>query len=355
MTSTITEQRAPAELAREWQAMRTERPVRARDAAALLGVSECELVASAVGERATRLAGDFRELVRDVGPLGDVMALTRNHACVHEKTGPYVNVSWDGHVGLALGEAIDLRLFFMHWKHGYALTEESARGTLRSLQFFDPSGEAVHKIYIKDAQKSAAFDELVATYASADQAPGQTVDESPLPQVDMDDAAIDRDGFRAAWAAMQDTHEFFGILRRFGVSRTQALRLAERQFAHAVQVDAARVLLEDVAGSGAPIMVFVGSRGCIQIHSGAVSRIKVMDEWVNVLDPGFNLHLKQPEVAAAWVVRKPTRDGIVTSVELFDRAGGTIAMFFGQRKPGIAERSIWRETVARLFPAPADA
>jgi putative hemin transport protein len=40
-------------------------------------------------------------------------------------------------------------------------------------------------------------------------------------------------------------------------------------------------------------MVFVGSPGCIQIHSGPVKNIKVMNEWLNVLDPDFNLHVRE--------------------------------------------------------------
>ncbi len=41
-------------------------------------------------------------------------------------------------------------------------------------------------------------------------------------------------------------------------------------------------------------------------------------------------------------------DGVVTSVELLDAAGETIALFFGERKPGKPEREDWRALVAQL-------
>ena len=41
-------------------------------------------------------------------------------------------------------------------------------------------------------------------------------------------------------------------------------------------------------------------------------------------------------------MRKPTADGIVTSVELLDPAGKVIVQFFGARKPGIPENEQWR-------------
>ena len=55
--------------------------------------------------------------------------------------------------------------------------------------------------------------------------------------------------------------------------------------------------------------------------------------------------------AEAWAVRKPTKDGHVTSLEAYDKNGEMIIQFFGKRKEGFAEREEWRtvmENLARL-------
>ncbi|MDQ3271614.1 MAG: hemin-degrading factor, partial [Pseudomonadota bacterium] len=113
-----------------------------------------------------------------------------------------------------------------------------------------------------------------------------------------------------------------------------------------------RQLLDEASMDGTPIMVFVGSAGCIQIHTGPVKRIEPMvtptTRWINVLDAGFNLHLREDMIKSAWIVEKPTADGVVTSVEVFDGAGELMAMFFGARKPGVPELQAWRDIVARL-------
>ena len=95
-------------------------------------------------------------------------------------------------------------------------------------------------------------------------------------------------------------------------------------------------------------MVFVGNPGIIQIHTGPVARIQTVGEWLNVLDPEFNLHLREDKVAEVWRVEKPTTDGIVTSVEVFDDTGERMATFFGKRKPGEAELESWRDLVKSL-------
>ncbi|HEX2013077.1 MAG TPA: hemin-degrading factor, partial [Roseateles sp.] len=40
--------------------------------------------------------------------------------------------------------------------------------------------------------------------------------------------------------------------------------------------------------------------------------------------------------------------GLVSSLELFDAEGRTIAMLFGERKPGQAERCDWRALLDSL-------
>jgi putative hemin transport protein len=47
-------------------------------------------------------------------------------------------------------------------------------------------------------------------------------------------------------------------------------------------------------------------------------------------------------------VEKPTEDGVVTSLELFDKEGEQIVTFFGARKPGKPELEGWREIISEL-------
>ncbi|WP_261523293.1 hemin-degrading factor [Burkholderia multivorans] len=331
--------------------LKRERRLRNRDAAQALGVSEGEALAAFVGEHVVRLDARFPELFEEMPRLGRVMALTRNDAAVHEKDGAYAQMSHDGPVGLALGD-IDLRIFYRQWASAFAVRDDTPHGPLKSLQFFDAQGHAIHKVYLRAHSDHAEYDAFVARWRAASQQPGLDVAPAAPKKPERADSAIDVVGFRAAWDAMTDTHQFFGITQRFGVSRLQALRLADPQ--HAYPLDAARALrhvLERAAQSGQPIMVFVGNAAMIQIHTGPIANVREVGAWINVLDPGFNLHVREDMIATAWVVKKPTSDGIVTSVELFDRNGEHVALLFGERKPGQPERDDWRALVASLAPA----
>lgn len=349
----------PAELRRRFAEARAAGK-RHKDAAESLALSEGEAIAAHVPAaderlpagslRAARLRGPWIDLLRSLEDCGPLMALTRNASVVHEKTGVYKALSAQGPVGLALGEDIDLRLFFSQWKFGFAVwepaREEGAESQL-SLQFYDANGTAVHKIYPRGQTDLARWHAVAEDFADTTSAPPQFTPAVP-PEPPKPDAEIDVAAFGDAWAAMRDTHEFFGLLRQHGVERQQGLALMEGRFTRRVPATAVRTLLEAAAGDGTPIMVFVGNPGCIQIHTGPVKRIEPMGPWLNVLDPGFNLHLREDHIAGAWVVEKPTDDGTVTSVEVFDAARRLIVQYFGARKPGQPEQTAWRALVAPL-------
>lgn len=337
-----------ADLAARWSRLRGEQPaMRIRDAAATLGVSEAELVALGVGQTATPLVSNWKGILTDLPSVGRVMCLTRNEHCVHERHGRFEDVQVTGPHGLVLGADIDLRLFLGSWKHGFAVREPLKQGERQSLQFFDAAGEAVHKIYATDETDRSAFDALIARYTATAPQPLEVAPHAPE-AADRPDAEIDLAGLRKAWAAMKDTHEFFGMLGKFKVGRVQALRLIGEEFARELPVRALREAVEAAQQTELPIMIFVGSRGCIQIHTGPVKRLVDTHGWFNVLDPDFNMHLRDSGVARVFSVRKPTEDGVVTSIEAFDAQNRNILLMFGARKPGKPELEDWRAIVARI-------
>ncbi|MCG8545180.1 MAG: hemin-degrading factor [Alphaproteobacteria bacterium] len=344
---------AADEINTRYARLRRRKPgIRARNAAAELGIAEVELVAARMGNGVTRLGRDPETILKDVLSLGEVMALTRNDHCVHERHGIYANPSFfrrtSMRTGLFLNPDIDLRLFMIHWSHCFAVAEDGKSGVRKSLQFFDKEGQAVHKIYLTKQSDEPAFDALVARHRWDCQAPSIDIERYAPKPADQPDEEIDWQGLRAAWAALRDTHDFFPMLKKFKVGRGQALRNVGADFAYGVDNSAARRLLEGARDRRCEIMVFVGNRGCIQIHTGRVNKLVEHGPWFNVLDRRFNLHLDESKIAQTWVTRKPTDDGIVTAVEVFNATGDLVVTFFGKRKPGEPELTLWRDIVAEL-------
>lgn len=330
------------------RAARLDQPkLRERDLSDQLGISEAQLLAAHCGQGVTRITADLERIMPQVEKFGDVMALTRNESCVIEKTGKYGTYRSGGHAGMILNEEIDLRMFPKNWVHGFAVEKTLDGGaTRRSLQIFDAAGDAVHKIFLKDISDSAPWESVVAELRAADQDPSLTVSaRQPVDPAkgDPEDAAK----LRTAWDGLTDTHQFQPLMRKLKMNRLGAYRMAGAPYVRKLDTSAVSVLLEKVAGSGLPIMVFVGNMGCIEIHTGRFETLKPMGPWLNILDPRFNLHLRADHIAEVYQVTKSTRRGDAISVEAFGADGLLIAQFFGVlAEPEAAEK--WNALLAEL-------
>jgi len=345
------ESNTASDLKARWLALKAEDPnLRPRDAADKLGVAEVELVAVRCGDGVRRLDQPWGDLIQELPSLGIVMALTRNESAVHEKVGRFDKVSIFQNMGLVLNQDIDLRIFLNHWHSGFAVSEKTRSGIRHSLQFYDVDGSAVHKVYLREDSNHEAFETLVGKYLHADQSTGQRVLPKMNRPAERPDTDIDRVALRDRWLTLQDVHDFHAMLQELGAGRVQSLRLVGDDVAYRVGKESFRAALERAAAAETPVMIFVGSPGAIQIHTGPVRKLKEVGPWYNVLDPGFNLHFRQDRVASAWAIKKSTRDGIVTSLEIFDADDQQIAWMFGKRKPGEPEREDWRALVSAIEP-----
>ena len=335
------------------RAARLDNPkLRERDLASQLGTSEAALQAAHVGLGVTRIAAGPDALVPRLAALGEVMALTRNASAVHEKVGRYDNYQGGQHAAMVLTDDIDLRIFPQHWVHAFAVTRDTDEGPRHSLQVFDAAGDAVHKVFLRDGSDVAAWHALVADLATSDGTQTLTTTPAPAPEGARADPAK-LDILRAEWARMTDTHQFMRLTAKLKYNRLGAYRLVGAPFAQPLSLSAVDDLLAEVAAAGIAVMVFVGNRGCIQIHSGPIKTLRPMGPWQNVMDPRFNLHLRTDHIAEVWLVNKPTKRGDAISVEAFDPEGRHILQIFGQRgeKTDMAELETWNRIAASL-PSP---
>lgn len=328
------------ELANAWQQLKQDNPrLRIRDAAGQLGVSELELLLTRLGEGVSWLSIEPRLLADELSSLGPVMSLVRNDYAVHETTGPFGELGGGAQVGLFLGEQ-DSRLFFKHWVYLLSVVE----GERESIQVFDATGQAVIKFYRLARTQQEAWEALIRMR--------QVERDQPL--VLLPKAAPERRSVQQAkalredWSRITDVHQFNNLLKKHQTDRLSAFEAAGSDWAQPVHCYAIETVLNACREQQIPLMTFVSNGGVVQIHTGAPGQLKRTGPWYNILDPNFNLHLNTEALSSAWVVRRPTVDGCVTSVEAFDAAGRTVVQFFGQRLEGEQEREDWRTLTESL-------
>ncbi|RBW48758.1 hemin-degrading factor [Marinobacter sp. F3R11] len=341
-------------LAQRWQQLLEEQPgLRIRNAAEALGVSELELLLSR-DDGVYPLKPAFGALMSAMDDVGDVMILTRNDQVVHEVTARFrkFTVAAKGAMGLAVGD-IDIRVFLNQWAHGYLVTENAGKTTRESLQFFNDHGGALHKIYKTATTNTDAWDLLLANYLDNDQ-PFPELLAAPVREPRADADAVDVVALRKDWSELKDVHHFHAMLKRNKVDRLTAVELIGAKWVARLKSSTPEIhspldqILNQVRTSRCPIMVFVGNPGIVQIFTGTVDNLKRTGPWMNVLDKRFSLHANTYGIRDWYVVRRPSADGMVTSVEGYNAQGDLVITLFGKRKPGQPESTDWQREVDTL-------
>ena len=328
-----------------------DKDLRDREFVKSIGISEAELVEAFIPTgKAQRLKIDVPLLLKNAHKLGEVMALTRNEYAVSEKKGHFQNVFPGSDVSMTLGQ-IDLRIFQNNWKFAFVCTMPVRDRIVDSLQFFDAYGEAVFKLYPEPTTNLDEWTKLVGLLkVDAPKEQLQVLRATPYNNSPIHNADIEE--FRNRWRQMTDVHQLHDILKELKIGRHDAVKLVGSEFANEVRGDSVEILLQNAAEREVPIMCFVGNKGCIQIFTGKIEKLKKIDGWFNILDEKFHLHLLTSGISRIWNVRKPTSDGYVSSLEVFDQNGEMIIQFFGKRSAGEQEREDWRSLLSELPPAP---
>ncbi len=322
-----------------------DKKMRARDIALALNISEAELLASYCdGKTTIQLTNNWQELLEYAERFDRVMTLTRNKSAVLERYGVIKNLEWNPHASVVVNPDIDLRIFQHAWHVAFFADFESSDRFVASIQIFDKHGDAVHKIYIPKLNE-AERGEFLAKFENENQS--DTIEITPADKPVISDVpnSFSQTDFENQWRSLKDTHDFFGMLRKHKIHRLQALRVVADDLAWQLKPSIIEDMLQNTSESKTEIMIFVGNRGMIQISSGVTKNIKVLGQWLNVLDKEANLHLNMDDVHEVWAVRKPTEDGDVHSIEVFSKDGELIVSFFGYRKPGKSELNAWRNYI----------
>ena len=257
------------DLARKLKLFRQENPkAYLRNVAADLGSSEAELLP--LEEKTTRLQ-NVEGLFQELAALEKQTTITRNDFAVHELTGRITVETLDEkNIVLSIGQSkvnIHRDLIAVIY-----LVEKEGRN---SVQLYDGYGDSVVKFFLKDAALEPFFqfkhgEEPLKTFKK----PGAT-----------------------------------------GIQIDIKTKLAQR---------ATRKLIEGLAKTDQQISVQVSSFGCDQYFTGKIERVVDARGWFNILDPDFNLHLKEEKCTDVYLLNDQSisaTDGHREIVKLYFDSG----------------------------------
>jgi putative hemin transport protein len=318
-------------------------------------LTAAQRLAAGIPHRVTPLKGPFSALLHRIHQIGSVTILSGNDSAIQEKTGVYEHPEHPEHPLNEDADNVDHTahqpLLHQKWKYGFAVSDEDDEGNIqRGLQFFDGEGDGLYKIMLHASSNVDAYHAIVSDFAAAEQTPVLDIFRTRPLSANEGIAHIDIDALRADWARVNNAEDFLAGQTEFDHLRLHKLRLAGKAFAHQVANDSVRILLQKMADLGGTVMTLIGNAGIVQAYQGRVKQIRRSDVWLNILGLDYRLRLREDHIDSVWVAKKPTTNGVITSLELFNRQGISIARFFSIPEPGRPEPREWRDSIMRLLP-----
>lgn len=250
--------------------------LRMREAAQLLQVSELELLVS--DPKNQLLDGAVLEdCLQQMAADGIWMWLARTEGAVLEVDRKLQFEKGEGFFMLS-DDTLRIKLLSSDCMHLVYTVQE--KGSPRSLQLFDNSGVAVLKIYLKDTRRVDKTDAMLQPYFTAK--PEQM---TIVPAV-------------SAWTKKDEIGD--------GQSAPK---------------DAYRGIIENASLNKLPLEFSLANNGCEFSVSVQPRKIVESGPWFNILDRGFNLHLREDLVANCRVFE---RMGFADEWLFYDADGETI-------------------------------
>lgn len=157
------------------------------------------------------------------------------------------------------------------------------------------------------------------------------------------------------WRGMTDVHHFYPMLQQYNISKLDAFRSVPDDLAAQVDRQSVIEVLKTIEKEKSPFMAFVGNEAVIQVYTGPIRKIVHLQASEKLVVHGDTregekavMKIALSEIDQAWVVNKKSKQGDITSLEIFDKQGNHIAQFYGQRAEGEPQDERWSALMRSL-------
>jgi putative hemin transport protein len=344
-TNTNLNGETPEALRAAWAALQAQDPrLYTRDAARKLGVSEAYLIALGCGDGTSRRlhVPDYAALLRPLADFGTMLALVRNEDAVLERdcvpaftqTAHGLTTNADG-VLLAVNANAIAHAFVVH----------SSKFLKRGIQFFDSTGTAIFKLYLRAESKLAAFDEWISPWIAADQSSAFTAVPTPA-RSEADEKKCCRVGHRGEHGGHVAGHAHASADGHCCHAHSHSHAHAHGAVRYATEApielpaESYKELLSAVIKSGEALTVGVANAHAFFSVTAPVKKVAPMGPWFNILDAELHLHLSIPAVQGALGFIGADATGTGTLKVLFKRETGENIAWFRVAGDGYAAAQV---------------
>lgn len=324
----------------KWKQLKSFQPeLSTGSVAEKLKISEAELFYAGKGDEIKLLNSEFEKQLNEIAKFPDLNLIVKNKACVNSiKTAFKVtNDETENSIRLKSAE-MDLEIPLRVLKYGFAFNSADEK----SIQYFDKYGFSVFKIRLKKESLENETDDFIKTFENKSETFDFEIEAYPAEhQTDL--TADELKAFQSDWKNLDEPEEFNQILKKYNISQLNALHHApEDYFATKIRNRKVANILEEAIVAGTKLKFSVENHKTGLTYKCASERGSWHGEWFNVFGKTAQFSLDTSKIIESFIVRKPSRSGIISSISCFDGNNAQIFEVYCNREDDEPEPNEWR-------------
>lgn len=152
---------------------------------------------------------------------------------------------------------------------------------------------------------------------------------------------------KRSWSELRCSGDIKQLLLGYQVTRLELYGLIGSDYALQIETDAIYDVLRGALDYQIPIMVTVGEEVVLQTYQGLIGEVISTEDWISIQNGQLNFHLQQTLIHSAWIVKKPSLNGMHISLEMFDQSGSVLAIVCGSETYGEVHCK-WRKLLEQV-------
>lgn len=143
------------------------------------------------------------------------------------------------------------------------------------------------------------------------------------------------------WRHLNSEHAIPVILAKHGLTRLEAVQLLAPHFSQVIKVSAFFELMQHIEQQSWNISLSLHSSNMLQSYQGGIcASYQAVYHWY-CYGQNFYLQLEQAALASAWIVHKPSSEGLLSSLELYHHSGELLLSLTDLPTGDVVQRGEW--------------
>lgn len=287
------------------------------------------------------LKTNFIAIFEHLAKLGKVSTTLFSNSLNHTVQGKFADMHSRNNTLMHFHPNIDTRLFTAKWRYVYATEQDK----IVCLHFFSRYGDLIYRVCSTSLEQYPQLKKFISKYASKETSSPDITESFTKPK---HAKPINKELLTEQWATMTNVHQASKIFKYNGNDPITVYTALGKNYA--LKISAVKLIdfFSIIAKHQLNLMMFSRNYAAVQCYVGSISKLICFDGKIEISITDFNFIMRVSQLGDIWLITKPTDNGFVNSINIFDKTGNENLILTDKRTKSEPESDSWLKSIQQI-------